>query len=170
MKTSPFNPFGRILRNEVEFEQEIVGAGAGDDVNNDGDAPVELEPAIIHTRDEADYTALAGSFDLTRIAGKTKLVHGLTTPTRVALLSAAAKGTRVITTGLPTDMAAELGEITVVRAWSKTREDGSKSSGSTPPAVYSVRKVVDPEAYARLKESDDFKAAFGQGEPTDSAF
>ena len=99
-----------------------------------------------------------------------KVVHGLSSESQMALLSAASKGTRIVTTGLPLDIAAQLGEVTVIRSWNKTREDGSRSSGSTPPQAYFAGKILDAEAFAVLKGYSEFAAAFGKGEESGSAF
>lgn len=147
------NPTGELENTNVAIE----------------DAPAEGQTAaLIHTRDEKDYGVLAAAFDIAKIADLTKVVHGLNTESRTAIIKAAAKGTRVVSTGLPVDMAAEIGEVTLIRAWSTEKTDGTRNQGSTPPALYSVRKVVDSEAYEALKNTAEFKKAFGQGEATDA--
>jgi hypothetical protein len=137
-------------------------------------AVTELPPAVLHTRDKADYDALTSNFSINKIAGQVKIVHGLTSESQMALLRAANKGTRIVTTGLPVDIASKLGEIMVIRSWDKERPDGTRTRGCTTPAIYCIKKVLETEeaaaAYARLKESADFKEAFGAGEAEDEAF
>jgi hypothetical protein len=134
----------------------------------------QLPPAVLHTRDKSDYDALISNFSIDKIAGQVKIVHGLTSESQMALLRAASKGTRIVTTGLPVDIASQLGEIMVIRSWDKERPDGTRTRGCTAPATYCVRKVIATqeaaEAYARLKESPDFKEAFGAGEADSEAF
>lgn len=156
------NAFALILRNEAsEF---------GSDSGETATAVVTPTAALIHTRDAADYTALAGNCDLEKVADLRKVVHGLSSESQMALLSAASKGTRIVTTGLPLDIAAQLGEVTVIRSWNKTREDGSRSSGSTPPQAYFAGKILDAAAFEVLKGYSEFAAAFGKGEESGSAF
>lgn len=165
MKLNAFAPLA-FLFNEVSNELETVGAGAGEGDNNVGleDAPAGQTAALIHTRDEKDYAVLAGAFNLDKIADLRKVVHGLNGESRAAIIKAAAKGTPIVSTGLPVDMAADIGEVTIIRAWNVEKADGSRSQGATPPAVYSVRKVADMDAYNALKTNPDFLKAFALGE------
>ena len=157
MKTA----FATIARNEAS---EFADSGETATITETPTA------ALIHTRDAADYTALSSNCDLEKVADLRKVVHGLSNESQMALLSAASKGTRIVTTGLPLDIAAQLGEVTVIRSWNKIREDGYRSSGSTPPQAYFAGKVIDKDAFEILKGYEAFAAAFGQGEPTGSAF
>ena len=106
MKTA----FANVLRNEAS---EFADSGETATIA----APTA---ALIHTRDAADYTALSSNCDLEKVADLRKVVHGLSSESQMALLSAASKGTRIVTTGLPLDIAAQLGEVTVIRSWNKT--------------------------------------------------
>jgi hypothetical protein len=153
------NAQNNVLRNEAN---EFADAGET--------ATIAPTAALIHTRDVADYNALTSNCDLDKVADIRKVVHGLSSEAQMALLSAASKGTKVVTTGLPLDIAAQLGEVTVIRSWNKTREDGSRSSGSTPPQAYFAGKVIDKEAFEILKTYSEFAAAFGKGEEEGSAF
>lgn len=162
MKTASNN----VLRNELENEFDT---GAGETADT---AVATLPPAVIHCRDAADETTLKDTFDLSKIAGEVKIVHGLDGVTKAAMLLASAKGTRIVTTGMPLDIAASIGEVTVIKTWAaRTTNEGNKyPARSEVPVVISVRKVLDKEAYARLKESEDFALAFGAGEDQSSPF
>jgi len=132
-------------------------------------APAQRK-VLIHARNEEDKKLLQDSFDLTRLGANPRFVTGLMTDAQMSMVQAAAQGKRIVSSGLPLDIAANLGEVTIVRAWSRVKDDGSKSAGSTPPADYYARKIVDAEAFARLKESADFLAAFALGEEEAEAF
>jgi hypothetical protein len=162
MKTASNN----VLRNEAN---EFADSGETAIIEN---VAVALPPAVIHCRDAADESTLKDTFDLSKIAGEVKVVHGLDGVTKAAMLLASAKGTRIVTTGMPLDIAASIGEVTVIKTWAaRTTAEGNKyPARSEVPVVISVRKVLDKEAYARLKESEDFKLAFGAGQPEDSPF
>ena len=114
---------------------------------------------LIHSRNAEDQKVLTENFDVS-ILGSPRYVTGLMADAQTALVRAAAKGQRVVSTGLPLDIAASLGEVTIVRAWNKTREDGTKTQGSTPPADYFAGKIKDAEAFAILKSSAAFAKAF----------
>ena len=120
---------------------------------------------LVHTRNADDQKVLTENFDISKI-GNARFVTGLQTDAQTALVKAAAKGTQIVTTGLPLDIAASLGEVTVLRAWNKTREDGTKTQGSTPPADYFAGKIVDPAAFAELKASPAFAKAFNTDDDT----
>lgn len=123
-----------------------------------------VKRVLVHTRNDEDKSVLSRNFDLSKL-GKVSYVTGLTTEARMSLVKAAAAGIQIVSTGLPLDLTAELGgKVTIVRAWEKTKEDGSKSSGSIPPADYFAGKVMNPEAFARLQENPDFVAAFTKAE------
>jgi len=123
--------------------------------------PIET---IVHTRDEADSKLLEGAY---RPNGVISRVHGLVTASQVALQIAAKEGKRIVTTGLPLDIAGSLGRVTIVRAWDKTRPDGSRSMGSTPPQEYYAMTIKNVEAFEALEKSDLFKAAFSTSPPAD---
>lgn len=119
---------------------------------------------LVHTRDAADAKTLLENFDVNKLdpAGvKARYTTGLTLETRTALMNANSKGTRIITTGLPLDIAAEIGEVTQIRAWNKQRPDGTKTSGCQSPVRYFSGKVKSPEAMAALKATPEFAACFG---------
>jgi hypothetical protein len=101
MKT---NANSNVLRSEIENEFDTGAA------SNDSNVAT-LPPAIIHCRDAADEATLTETFDLSKVAGATKIVHGLANATQLALLNSASKGTKVITTGMPLDVAAQLGDV-----------------------------------------------------------
>lgn len=125
-------------------------------------------PVLVHTRNEEDAKTLAANFDLTKLGSDVRFTHGLMPSAQASLLACKETGRRIISTGLPLDIASEVGEVTLVRAWNKVREDGSKSSGATPPADYHAGKIVDAEAFAALKQLPEFAAAFGLGPATDA--
>ena len=114
---------------------------------------------LVHTRNEDDRKVLNENFNVSKM-GKPQYITGLGMESQKALMIASIKGQRIVTTGLPLDITASLGEVTVVRAWSTEKADGSKSQGSIPPADFYAGKIVNPEAYANLKENPDFIAAF----------
>lgn len=114
---------------------------------------------LVHTRNEDDRKVLNENFNVNKM-GKPQYITGLGMDAQKALMVASIKGTRIVTTGLPLDITASLGEVTVVRAWSTEKADGSKSQGSIPPADFYAGKIVNPEAFAKLKDNPDFIAAF----------
>tara|TARA_R110001592_G_scaffold202364_4_gene451775 strand:+ start:356 stop:796 length:441 start_codon:yes stop_codon:yes gene_type:complete len=114
---------------------------------------------LVHTRNEDDRKVLNENFNVSKM-GKPQYITGLGMEAQKALMIASIKGQRIVTTGLPLDITASLGEVTVVRAWSTEKADGSKSQGSIPPADFYAGKIVNPEAYAKLKDNPDFIAAF----------
>jgi len=89
-------------------------------------------------------------------------VEGFDPACPTALAAAAAAGNRILTTGLYLDRAAELGELMLV----------TKNFGKYAEVKHIFAKnIVDAEAFNRLKESDDFKAAFTPAEgATDTPF
>lgn len=134
-------------------------------------APIEtVKPRIlVHVRNEDDKKVLTENFDLNKL-GRPSYVVGLMGDARMALVKAAAAGIPIYSTGLPTDLLSEIGgEVTLVRAWSKTKDDGSKSSGSMPPASYFAGKVHNAEAYAELKANPLFAKAFQAPEDDEHA-
>lgn len=119
---------------------------------------------IVHARDEDELKTLKGQFDFPT-AGLVidQTVFGLSPETQAELILASRLGTPIYTTGLPVDIAAKLGEgIVQVRAWDKTRSDGTRSSGCTAPTRYAILNIQDSEAYKRLAENPDFQAALGK--------
>lgn len=120
----------------------------------------ELPKLLVHTRTEEDAKLLQDNFNLNVLGKDHKFVHGLSRSTQTAIAKAAIRGHRVISNGLPVDIASEIGEVTIVRAWDVTKDDGSRSTGTSTPITYSVRAVADEEAYERLKQNPDFAAAF----------
>lgn len=134
-------------------------------MNNDTDTVVAPTPFVLHTRNADDQALIKGAFDLSRI-GKPSYVTGLGDDTKLALMKAALNGTKVVSTNLPIDIASTLGEVTLIRAWSVAKADGSTSSGSKAPVDYLVRQIQNREAYDRVKSNPDFIAAFS-AEQTD---
>lgn len=125
---------------------------------------VESTPILVHGRSVEDLQGLKANFSLEKL-GTPRFTVGLTTDAQLALREAAKNGTRIISTGLPLDISAKLGDVTIVRAWNKVREDGSRSSGATPPADFFAGQIIDAEAYATLKSSPLWAKAFANGEP-----
>lgn len=119
-----------------------------------------MKDLLIHTRTADDAKVLTDNFDLSKLGSNHKFVHGLTVEAQTALLMAKATGKRIISNGLPVDVASKLGEITMVRAWDKTREDGSRTTGASAPELYHVGKVADTEAFEKLKKYPEFADAF----------
>ena len=119
---------------------------------------------LIHSRDEADSKVLDGAY---KPGGIITRVHGLVTASQVALQIAAKEGKRIVTTGLPLDIAGTLGRVTIVRAWDKTRPDGSRSMGSSAPQEYYAMTIKNSEAFEALEKSAQFQAAFGDQPPDD---
>jgi len=136
-------------------------------------AVAEPQNILVHTRDAADAKTLLENFDINKLdpAGvKARYTTGLTLETRTALLSAHSKGTRIVTSGLPLDIAAEIGEVTLIRAWNKERADGTRTSGCQSPVLYFAAKVKSPDAMAALKATPEFAACFGsKDEPEGSS-
>ncbi len=134
------------------------------------DAPVEHSTPdtaktriLVHTRNEDDRKVLNENFNVSKM-GTPQYITGLGMDAQKALMIASIKGTRIVTTGLPLDITASLGEVTVVRAWSTEKADGSKSQGSIPPADFYAGKIVNAEAFASLKNDPVFIAAFTAAE------
>lgn len=138
--------------------------------SNDNAATATVTPAkriLVHTRNEEDRKVLSENFDLSKL-GKPSYISGLTAEARMSLVKAAAAGIEIVSTGIPTDLLAEIGgEVTLVRAWSKQKEDGTRSSGSIPPCGYFAGKIRNPEAFAELKAHPAFAKAFNAEDTTD---
>lgn len=124
---------------------------------------------LVHTRNEEDKQVLGRNFDISKL-GKPSYITGLGTEARMSLIKAAAAGVQIVSTGLPLDLTAEIGgKVTIIRAWEKTKEDGSKSSGSIPPADYFAAKVRNTEAFAALQAYPEFAKAFSAETTEDDA-
>lgn len=120
----------------------------------------KLTPIVLHARDEDELNVLKGAFNFAEAGLKpTTIVFGLSADTQVELAVAAKMGTPIYTTGLPTDVAAKLGTVTQIRAW-KSKQPGMPN-GCRPPVTYGVLEIKDNEAYKRLLDNADFKAALG---------
>lgn len=114
---------------------------------------------LVHTRSKEDCEILKEQFNISK-HGNPTYVYGLGMNTQKQLMLATIKGEKIFTSGLPLDISAECGELTVVRAWKTEKTDGTKSSGSVPPVNYYVGKIVNAEAYAKLKLDPNFLEAF----------
>lgn len=115
---------------------------------------------LVHTRTEEDAKVLQNNFDLSKMGETPTFVHGLTASTQASILVAKAQGKKIVTNGLPVDIAAKLGEITQIRAWDRQKEDGSRSTGTSTPEDFAVHKIKDMDAYEKLKENPLFADAF----------
>jgi len=125
----------------------------------------EPQNVLIHTRDAADAKVLLENFDINKLdpnGVKARYTTGLTLETRTALLSAHSKGTRIISSGMPLDIAAEIGLITQIRAWNKERADGTRTSGCQSPVLIYAGKVKSMDAYNALIATPEFAACFGK--------
>lgn len=119
-----------------------------------------MNNVLIHTRKEEEASLLKNNFDLNALGDNHRFVFGLSRDTQRALTKAADKGWKIVSNGLPVDIASELGEITIIRAWDITKDDGSRSTGTSTPKVHYIGEVTDFDAYERLKSNEDFIAAF----------
>jgi len=127
----------------------------------DQNTAVVAEPIkfLLHSKNDEDKALIKGAFDLSKI-GTPSYVCGLGTDAQMAMVKAALTGTKIMTTGLPIDIAASLGEITQIRAWNVVKKDGTTSAGSKLPVDYYVGAIGNREAYDRIKSNPDFVAAF----------
>lgn len=116
---------------------------------------------LLHVRDEAELNVLK-SVTPSTVAGA-KIVFGLTAPTQGELIAANRLGDKIITTGLPLDVASTLGKVTVVRAWDKILPGGGRSTGCQAPRILATMEIMDEEAYAELIQSPLYLKAIGQG-------
>ena len=154
------------------IDAPIKGGGAAK-----SDAPKEpakpekkTGPVLIHTRDEADQKTLLDNIDINTLGSEVEYVHGLLPESQVNLLMAAKLGTRIVTTGMPLDIASKVGEVTVARAWDVTKTDGTRSRGCQPPQQYFAGRVYDQAAFDALKNSEAFKKVFTAApEPKEAA-
>lgn len=126
-------------------------------------------PILVHGRSVEDLQGLKSNFDLNKL-GNPKFTVGLTVDSQMKLLEAAKNGTRIVSTGLPLDIAAKVGEVTIVRAWDRVREDGSKTTGSLPPVDIFSTKIHNRDAFEALKATPEWAAAFTEPEPDEPAF
>lgn len=122
-------------------------------------AVAEPKKFLLHTRDADDKELVKKNFDLSTI-GKPSYVSGLTDNTKMALMQAKMDGVKVVTTALPIDIASTIGEITIVRAWSGTKKDGSTYSGCQAPADFHVGRIGNREAFDEIKSNPLFVKAF----------
>lgn len=128
-----------------------------------------LKRILVHARNDEDKKTLTENFDLSKL-GKPSYVTGLGNEARMSLIKAAAAGVQIVSTGLPLDLTAEIGgKVTIVRAWNVTKENGTKSSGSIPPADYFAGKVRNAEAFAALQAYPEFAKAFSAETTDDDA-
>jgi hypothetical protein len=124
---------------------------------------IKLIPAVLHARDDKDLAVAEELFNFEKAGFKiTKRITGLDMKSQRDLMMADASGKAILTTGLPTDIAATYSKVTRINAWKKTRDDGSFTSGSTPPVTYAVLEIKDSAAYQRLASNPDFLAAIGE--------
>ena len=122
----------------------------------------KLIPCILHARDDKDLATIEEMFNLKKAGYSVKKrITGLDMTSQRALMEADLKGHAILTSGLPTDIAAVFSKIVRVNAWKKAKDDGSFSSGSKAPVTYAVLEIKDNEAYKRLSENPDFKNALG---------
>lgn len=140
------------------------------DTNNATTETPTKGKVLIHTRNEAEAETFKKNFDVSKLGDDIRFVHGLLPTAQASMMACAETGRRLISTGLPLDIAASIKEVTVARCWDKVKEDGSRSSGSTPPVCHFASVIVDREAYEALKALPEFNLAFGSGEATEAAF
>jgi hypothetical protein len=95
-----------------------------------------------------------------------KTVMGLSPESQLSLMMAAQNGVKILSSGLPVDVAAKINEFYQKRYWNTVRADGSTSSGSTPEVLNFVAVVKNQDAYERLKSNALFNAAFDIKNPT----
>ena len=119
------------------------------------------QTTLLHVRDENELNMLKNVVPQT-VAGA-KVVFGLTAPTQGELIAANRLGDKIITTGLPLDVASTLGKVTVVRAWDKVLPGGGRSTGCQAPRTLATMEIMDEEAYAELIQSPLYLKAIGQG-------
>jgi len=123
----------------------------------------ELPRFLLHTRDKNDRETVKESFNLDKI-GKPVYISGLGADAQMAMVKAAAKNMKVVSTGIPIDIGSALGEVTILRAWDVEKADGTRSKGAKPPVDYYVGQIKNKEAYDRLKANADFELAFSSEE------
>ena len=150
------------------LKTELVDAAAPEALQSTTETPTKLPRVLVHTRDADDKKVLTDNFDLTKV-GRPVYISGLMTDAQLKMVKAAAQGVRIVSTGLPLDLAANLGKITIIRAWDKTRKDGTRTQGSTPPADYYAGRIIDSEAFEALKDSPLFVKAFHKADLDDEA-
>lgn len=133
------------------------------DSQNDGATTVAetVKNKIVHCRDEAERKTLENV--MPEALKNAKVVFGLTVPTQAELIAANRCGDDIVTTGLPLDVASQLGKVTVLRAWDKALPGGGRSTGCQPPRVIATMEVMDEEAYRLLIESPLYLKAIGKG-------
>jgi len=119
-----------------------------------------MNKVLVHTRTEAEGKLLADCPNVAKMGESRKFVHGLTASTQAAILVAKAQGKKIITNGLPVDIASQLGEITQIPAWDRIKDDGSRSTGTGTPVDYAIHKIKDVDAYNQLKQNPLFADAF----------
>ncbi len=95
-----------------------------------------------------------------------KTIMGLSAESQLSLMLAAQNGVKIISSGLPVDVATKINEFYQKRHWNTVRADGSTSSGSTPEVLNFAAVVKNPDAYERLKQNALFNAAFDIKNPT----
>lgn len=119
------------------------------------------QTTLLHVRDENELNMLKNVVPNT--VANAKVVFGLTAPTQGQLIAANELGNKIITTGLPLDVASQLGKVTVVRAWDKVLPGGGRSTGCQAPRILATMEIMDEEAYAELIQSPLYLKAIGQG-------
>ena len=118
---------------------------------------------LVHARDAADAKVLLENFDINKLDPNgviARYTTGLTAETRQALSNASRKGTRIVSTGVPLDIAADIGEVTVVKVWDYQRDDGRRSRGGPYAVNYFAGRIKDVKLFNILKQTEAFKAAF----------
>jgi hypothetical protein len=117
---------------------------------------------LLHVRDEQELNTLKNV--MPSAVADAQVVFGLTLPTQVAIGTAKGEGKEIVTTGLPLDVAATIGKVTVIRAWDKALPGGGRSTGCQPPKNIAAMEIMDMEAYKELIESPLYLKAIGKGE------
>jgi hypothetical protein len=136
------------------------------------------EQKLLHVRNEEELRTLNAVIPAA-IAG-CEVVFGFTALSKAKMLDHKAEGGKLLTTGLPLDMAAEIGQVTVLRAWDKVLAGGGRSMGSQPAKEVTTLTIVNQKAYEAMLLTPEYQKAVGiladdetdavSGEEADEAF